>query len=101
MRWVEAGLLRGTQTTEGAPWRIQVTDEDRRRLTTTNAPEDWVPLKAAATALGVSQQTVVQRLKSGKLDAVRVRLGRRSGWRIRVPQGVYNQQPDLFQQSSL
>ena len=33
IRWVEAGLLCGSQTTAGAPWRVRLTEEDRRRLT--------------------------------------------------------------------
>ena len=41
-------------------------------------------LKAAAAALGVSQPTVLQRLKSGQLEGVRVRTGRRTAWRIRL-----------------
>jgi DNA invertase Pin-like site-specific DNA recombinase len=55
IRWVEAGLLHGSQATSGAPWRIQVTQEDRRRLTAADAPEGWLSLKAAALALRVSQ----------------------------------------------
>jgi hypothetical protein len=36
-------------------------------------------------ALGVSRQTVLQRVKRGDLDAVHVRAGRRKGLRIGVP----------------
>jgi hypothetical protein len=39
----------------------------------------------ATHALGVSRQTVLQRVKRGDLDAVHVRAGRRKGLRIRVP----------------
>ena len=35
-------------------------------------------------ALGVSRQTVLQRVKRGELDAVHVRAGRRKGLRVRV-----------------
>ena len=35
--------------------------------------------------LGVSRQTVLQRVKRGELDAIHVRQGRRKGLRIRVP----------------
>jgi hypothetical protein len=97
IRWVEDGLLRGSQLTSGAPWRVRVTEEDRRRLTAADAPEGWLPLKGAALALGVSQQTVLQRLKSGQLEGVRVRVGRRSGWRIRIPATTCDRQPGLFE----
>jgi hypothetical protein len=85
-------LLRGAQLTAGAPWRIELNDEDRRRLMATDAPKGWLPLKGAAQALGVSQQTVLQRLKSGELQAVRAHVGRRSGWRIRIPPDTYDDQ---------
>ncbi len=99
IRWVEAGLIKGGQVTAGAPWRIQVTEEDVRRLTTADTPKEWVTLKAAAAALGVSQQTVLQRLKSGRLEGVRVQAGRRTGWRIRLlsTSYSYDNQPTLFE----
>jgi excisionase family DNA binding protein len=97
VRWVEAGLLRGSQVTKGAPWRVRVTEEDRRRLiTAADSPDGWLPLKGAAHVLGVSQQTVLQRLKAGELKAVRVHVGRRSAWRILVPGTGHDQQPSLF-----
>jgi excisionase family DNA binding protein len=96
IRWIEAGLLRGSQMTAGAPWRVEVTEQDRRRLIAANVPEGWLSLKAAAGALGLSQQTVLQRLKSGQIEAIRVRVGRRSGWRIRVSPSSYDRQPSLL-----
>jgi hypothetical protein len=36
--------------------------------------------------LGVSRQTVLQRVKRGELQALHVRNGRRNGLRIRVPE---------------
>ena len=35
--------------------------------------------------LGVSRQTVLQRVKRGELDAIHMRNGRRKGLKIRVP----------------
>ena len=96
IRWVEAGLLRGTQKTKGASWRIQLTEQDRERLTTTDAPSDWLTLKAAALRLGVSQQTVLQRLKDGQIEGVRVRTGRKVNWRIHLTAGSYDAQSSLF-----
>ena len=96
IRWVEVGLLRGAQLTDAAPWRIQVTKEDQQRLTATHVDEEWRPLKAAALALGVSQQAVLQKLNSGKVEGKRVRVGRRSAWRIRLPTTGYDNHPTLF-----
>ncbi|MBP8261720.1 MAG: recombinase family protein [Verrucomicrobia bacterium] len=96
IRWVEAGLLRGRQITAGAPWRVQVRPEDLARLKPVEADPTWVPLKGAALALGVSQQTVLQKLKAGQLEAVRVQTGRRSAWRIHLPPGLDESQPRLL-----
>jgi biotin operon repressor/tellurite resistance protein len=96
IRWAEEGLLRGAQVSPSAPWRVQVTDDDVRKLKAADAPEGWLSLKAAALALGISQQAVLQRLNSGRLQGVRVRIGRRSGWRIRVPAELCVEQPTLF-----
>jgi excisionase family DNA binding protein len=96
IRWVEAGLLRGSQLTYGAPWRIQVTDEDLNKLKPSDMTTGWLTLKKAAFVLGVSQQTVLQKLKSGQLEGVRVRTGRRSAWRIHVLTSTYSSQQSLF-----
>jgi hypothetical protein len=96
IRWVETGLLKGTQLTEAAPWRIRVSPEDIDRLKPTDVPEGWVTLKKAALVLGVGQQAVVQRLNRRTLEAVRIREGRRSSWRIRLPATAYDQQATLF-----
>jgi hypothetical protein len=42
----------------------------------------------ATQPLGVSRQTVLQRVKRGELDAVHVRRGKRKGLRIRVINAV-------------
>jgi len=96
IRWVEDGLLKGEHVATSAPWRVQVTEDDVRRLKATDAPKGWLTLKAAAIALGISQQGVLQQLNSGKLDAVRVKVGKRSSWRIRVPTELCVGQQALF-----
>jgi excisionase family DNA binding protein len=82
--WLRDGLLRGEQLMPGAPWRIVLDDDTRRRLAGENAPTGWVGFEQAARRLGVSKQTVSNWVKSGKLQAVRVARGRRKGWRICV-----------------
>jgi excisionase family DNA binding protein len=83
-RWVNDGFIPAEQTTPGAPWRIRLTDELRARFVD-HAPAGWLPMLEATHALGVSRQTVLQRVKRGELDAVHVLAGRRKGLRIRVP----------------
>jgi len=67
----------------GAPWRIRVDDELRARFVE-NPPPGWLTIAEARKALGVSRQTVLQRVKRGELNAVHVRTGRRKGLRIQV-----------------
>jgi len=95
-KWIATGLLRARQLTQGAPWQVQVSEADRRRLGATEAPQGWLTLKGAASALGVSQQTVLNKLKSGELNGVRVRAGARSAWRIEVDSTSYDNQASLF-----
>jgi hypothetical protein len=96
IRWVEIGLLKGRQVTSGAPWRIVVTQADLQKLKPTDLGDAWLPLKGAARKLKLSPQTVLQKVQSGELKGVRVRTGRRIGWRIRLPEGTSDDPPTLF-----
>jgi predicted site-specific integrase-resolvase len=84
LRWLDDGFVAGEQTTPGAPWRIRLTDELRNMLVD-DAPEGWVAVQYATRALGVSRQTVLQRVKRGELQAVLTCTGRRKGLRINIP----------------
>lgn len=94
-RWVNDGFIAAEQLTPGAPWRIRLTDALRQRLVD-QAPDGYVVMQDATRQLGVSRQTVLQRVKRGELDAVLVCHGRRKGLRIRL----LDTQPDLFGRSS-
>lgn len=97
-RWLRDGALAGEQLTAGAPWRIMLTDEVRQRLCGGQAPEGWVGLTEAARRLGVSKSQVAYWVKSGKLPAVRVTVGKRRCWRIDVESATYGKQSDVFDQ---
>lgn len=56
-----------------------------RALFVDDSPPGYVPIVDAMRILGVSRQTVLQRVKRGELEAIHVRQGRRKGLRIRVP----------------
>lgn len=83
-RWLNDGFIVGEQLTPGAPWRIRVTEQLRGRFVE-EAPGGYVPMVDAMRILGVSRQTVLQRVKRGDLQAVHVCRGRRKGLRINVP----------------
>jgi DNA invertase Pin-like site-specific DNA recombinase len=84
LRWLNDGFIAGEQVTPGAPWRVRLTDQLHGMLTD-NAPDGWLALHHASRALGVSRQTVLQKVKRGELRAVLTRAGRRKGLRIEVP----------------
>ena len=94
-RWLADGFIAGEQLTPGAPWQIRITDELRARIVQ-QAPPEYLPMLETTLKLGVSRQTVLQRVKRGELQAVLVRQGRRKGLRIKV----VNQQPTLYEQFS-
>jgi excisionase family DNA binding protein len=94
-RWLREGLLVGKQLMPGAPWRIALDDDTRRRLAGADAPAEWVGLEQAARRLGVSKQTVSSWVKSGRLRAVRVARGCREGWRICVDSTGFEKQMTL------
>ncbi len=94
-RWLADGFIAGEQVTPGAPWQIRITDELRSRIVQ-QAPPEYLPMLETTLKLGVSRQTVLQRVKRGELEAVLVRQGRRKGLRIKV----VDQQPELFEEIS-
>ena len=89
-RWLNDGFIAG-EITPGAPWRIRMTEE-LRSLFVENAPDGYVKMFKAMNLLGVSRQTILQRVKRGELKAVHVNRGRAKGIRIQVPAAF----PDLF-----
>ena len=90
-RHLNDGIIAGEQLTPGAPWQIRMTGE-LRALYVEEAPEDYLPILDAMRVLGVSRQTVLQRVKRGELQAIHVSRGRRKGLRIKVNPAL----PGLF-----
>jgi Recombinase/Recombinase zinc beta ribbon domain len=94
-RLLNDGIIAGEQLTPGAPWRIRLTDDIKARFSQ-NAGEDFLPMREAMRALGVSRQTVLQRVKRGELEAIHVIRGKQKGLRIKV----IHRQANLFGYSS-
>jgi DNA invertase Pin-like site-specific DNA recombinase len=95
-RWLRDGLLAGRQATPGAPWRILLTEEVRRRLSGGDAPPDWVGLTEAARQLGLTKPRVAYLVKTGKLEAMRTTVGKRECWKIDVSSAPGGQIRGLF-----
>jgi excisionase family DNA binding protein len=85
LRWLADGFIAGEQITPGAPWRIRMTDELRAQFIDQEI-EGYVPMIEATKALGVTRQTVLQRVKRGELQARHLHRGKRKGLRIKVIQ---------------
>jgi DNA invertase Pin-like site-specific DNA recombinase len=90
-RWLAEGFIAGEQLTPGAPWMIRMSEALRARFVD-QTPAGYLPMIEATKCLGVSRQTVLQRVKRGELEAVHVCRGRRKGLRIKVVSG----EPDLL-----
>jgi excisionase family DNA binding protein len=94
-RWLHDGVIAGEQLTPGAPWQIRLTDDLRARVAE-EAPEGYLTMYQTMRRLGVSRQTVWQRVKRGEIEAIHVRRGRKKGLRLKLNCS----QPDLFNQAS-
>ena len=92
-RLLNDGIIAGEQLTSGAPWRIRLTDALKARFNG-EAGDGFLPMREAMHALGVSRQTVLQRVKRGELEAVHVMRGKQKGLRVKV----LTNQPSLFDQ---
>ena len=90
-RWILDGFIVGEQLTQGAPWRIRMTAELRSKFIEEERP-GYVSMIEATKRLGVTRQTVLQRVKRGDLHAVHLARGKRKGLRIKVN----DEHPDLF-----
>jgi predicted DNA-binding transcriptional regulator AlpA len=94
LRWLNDGIIAGEQLTPGAPWRIRLTDDLLARVAE-EAPEGYLTVYQTMRLLGVSRQTVWQRVKRGEIHAIHVKRGRQKGLRLRV----IRRQPTLFDQT--
>ncbi len=68
-----------------------MTDELKAKFTGA-AGDGFITMQEATRALGVTRQTVLQRVKRGELDAAHVTKGGKRGLRIKV----IASQPNLF-----
>lgn len=83
-KYLADGFVAGEQLTLGAPWRIRITDELRSRFSSQEL-DGYVSMKTAMKLLGVSRQTVMQRIKRGELQAMCAPHGKRKDLRIKIP----------------
>jgi len=94
-RWIGDGFIAAEQPTPGAPWHIRMSDDLKSQFVE-EAPPGWVTMWEAMKALGVSRQTVLQRVKRGELRALHLRSGRRKGLRMELPKPPPGSSASLF-----
>ena len=100
-RWLQEGILAGEQLTPGAPWRILLGDEVRKKLSGGDAPEGWVSLGEAARRLGLSRSHVAYLVKTGKLEAMQTIVRKHRRWRINLESTTCGRQDELFEQKTI
>ena len=94
-RHLNDGLIQGEQITPGAPWRIRLTMDLKARFLAT--PSDgFEPIRDAIDTLGLSRQSLLQRVKRGELESVHVIRGQRKGLWIKTIDNI----PTLFEHAS-
>jgi excisionase family DNA binding protein len=94
--WLKAGFIKGEQVTTGAPWEILLTDEEIKQLTAQDAPQGWLSVSEAARELGASKQTVLNWVKSKKLDYIYVSKGKKKGLRVNIKSTTCRKQLSIF-----
>ncbi|MGH7050842.1 MAG: recombinase family protein [Acetobacteraceae bacterium] len=94
-RLLNDGIIPGVQLTPGAPWQIRMTADVMARFSG-DAGQDFLPMREAMKVLGVSRQTVLQRVKRGEREARHIMRSKQKGLRIKV----IGQQSELFDQTS-
>lgn len=94
-RWLNDGVIPGDQLTPGAPWRIRLTGDLIARFRET-ASEGFMTMHEATRKLGISRQTVLQRVKRGELEAMHVTKGKKKGIWIKA----ITRQTELFERTS-
>ena len=94
-RWLNDGFIGGEQLTPAAPWRIRLTEDLRARFVD-EEPQGSLTMYQAMRLLGVSRQTVLQRVKRGELEVIHVKRGKKKGLRIKAIPA----QPTLFDLTS-
>jgi excisionase family DNA binding protein len=94
-RWLNDGFIGGEQLTPAAPWRIRLTEDLRARFVD-EEPQGSLTMYQAMRLLGVSRQTVLQRVKRGELGVIHVKRGKKKGLRIKAIPA----QPTLFDLTS-
>ncbi len=78
-RWVHAGLVPVINPgVDGAPLRVKMTDALRARFRA-QPPEGFVPVRVAMQRLGVSRQTIWNRVRTGALASCHVTHGSKRG----------------------
>ena len=83
-RWIRAGLVPVINPgVDGAPLRVNMTDSLRTRFRA-QPPEGFVPVQIAMQHLGVSRQTIWNRVRSGALASCHVTHGSKRGLYVEI-----------------
>ncbi|MDE0101513.1 MAG: recombinase family protein, partial [Bryobacterales bacterium] len=82
-RWVKQGFLVAEVDVPGAPLRVRLDDRLRERISE-SVPEDYVTHAQARRVLGVSRETMRQRISSGQYEARFIPRGPSRGLHVKL-----------------
>ena len=82
-RWIKEGFVAAEEPAPGAPWLVRVDAALRSRLCET-VPEGFVAAAQARQRLGVSRQTLWERIRNGQLEARRIVRGPQQGLYVQL-----------------
>ncbi len=99
-KWITDGFIKGEQMTSGAPWEIILTDDEIKCLTAQDSPEGWLSLTLAAKEFGVTKQTILNWIKSHKVEYIYVTKGNKKGLRINIKSNCRRNQLTIFDKNS-
>ena len=85
-RWLTTGFIAGHQDQTGR-WQVNL-DDDLKAKIASELPQGWARIPQAARAMGVSTQTIRDRITRGELEVIQVRRGRQLAQAVRLPHGT-------------
>lgn len=85
-RWIHAGLVPVADPgVDGAPVRVPLTEELRARFRR-EPPPGFVPVQTAMQRLGVTRQTIWNRVRAGRMASCNITRGNRRGLYVELPE---------------
>jgi hypothetical protein len=87
-RWLTNGFIAGCQDQHNR-WQVKIDDRPQSQNLQRATPPRWAGIPQAARAMGISDQTIRDRMASGELEVVQLRRGRQLAQAVRLRSGAF------------